>query len=101
MNLSHIEIINKTRSFSDFFECDINNELLSKTSCKYYSVNDFQTLNKSKNLNIFHTNINGLGSKVDNLDEFLTGTPTKMDILAITETSENNDAGFLTNIERL
>ena len=26
----------------------------------------------------FHSNINGLGSKLDNLDEFLTGTPTKM-----------------------
>ena len=29
----------------------------------------------------------------------MTGTPTKMDILAITETSENNDTGFMTNIE--
>ena len=73
-SLPHVEIINETRMFSDFLECDINNELPSKTSCKYYSVNDFQTHNKSKNLNIFHTNINGLGSKLDNLNEFLTGT---------------------------
>ena len=49
---------------------------------------------KKKNLNIFHSNINGLGSKVDNLYEFLSGTSTKMDILAITETSENI-LGFL------
>ena len=25
---------------------DINNELPSKTTCKYYSVNEFQNLNK-------------------------------------------------------
>ena len=65
-----------------------------KVVAKYYSVNDFQTLKINQNLNIFHTNINGLRSKLDNLNEFLTGTPTKMDILAITETSENNDTGF-------
>ena len=90
------EIINETRRFSDLLECDINNELPSKTSCKYYSVNEFQNLNTLKTFNIFHTNINGLGSKLDNLSEFLTGTPTKMGILAITETLENNDTGFIT-----
>ena len=46
---------------------------------------------------IFHANVNGLGSKVDNLKEFLSTTPTKMDILAITETSEKEDTGFLSN----
>ena len=98
-SLPNVEIINETRRFSDLLECAINNELPSKTSCKYYSVNEFQNLNTLKTFNIFHTNINGLGSKLDNLNEFLTGTPTKMDILAITETSENNDTGFMTNIE--
>ena len=33
------------------------------------------------------------------LKEFLSTTPTKMDILAITETSEKEDTGFLSNIE--
>ena len=54
---------------------------------------------KKKNLNIFHSNINGLGSKIDNLYEFLSGTSTKMDILAITEISEKEDTGFLSNVE--
>ena len=46
---------------------DISIELPSKTSCKYYSVDEYQHHNKLGNLNIFHTNINGLGSKIDNL----------------------------------
>ena len=92
----NVEIINETKSFSDFSSNDANNELPSKTSCKYYSVKDFHILKKQRNLNIFHANVNGLSSKVDNLKEFLSTTPTKM---AITETSEKEDAGFLSNIE--
>ena len=71
----------------------------SKTSCKYYSVNDVYTLKNQKNLNIFHTNVNGLGSKLDNLKEFLSATTIKLDIIAITETSEKDETGFLTNVE--
>ena len=48
---------------------------------------------------VVSTNINGLGSEIDNLYEFLSGTSTKMDILAITETSEKEDTGFLSNVE--
>ena len=50
-------------------------------------------------LNIFRSNINDLGSKVDNIYDFLSGTSSKMDILAITETSEKEDIGFLSNVE--
>ena len=98
-SLPNIEIVTETTSFSDFSSNDIGKELPSKTSCKYYSVNEYQRLNKKMNLNIFRSNINGLGSKVDNLYKFLSGTSTKMDILAITETSEKEDIGFLSNVE--
>ena len=97
--LPNIDIIKETKAFSDFSSNDINNELPSKTTCKYYSVNDFHILKKHKKLNIFHANVNGLGSKLDYLKEFLVTSPTKMDILAITETSEKEDTGFLNNVE--
>ena len=71
----------------------------NKTNCKYYSVNDYQLLNKKNKLNIFHSNINGLGSKLDNLNEFLASSSTMMDILALTETSEKEDTGFSINVE--
>ena len=43
------------------------------------------------NFNIFHTNINGLESKLDNLNEFLSGSSYKMDV--------KEDTGFLSNVE--
>ena len=49
---------------SDFSSNDINNVLPSKTNCKYYPVNEYHSLKKN-NLNIFHVNVNGLGSKLD------------------------------------
>ena len=86
--LANVEVINETRTFSAFPSNDINNVLTSTTSSEYYSVNEYHTIKKHKNLNIVHTNVNGLESKLDNLNEFLSAMPTKMDILAITETSE-------------
>ena len=98
-SLPNVEIISETSKFSDLSSNEINIELPSKTTSKYYSVNEYQLLNKSKKLNIFHTNINGLGSKIDNLQEFVTGISDKLDVIAITETSEKEDTGFLSNVE--
>ena len=61
-------------------------------------MNDFYDLNIKNNLNIFHTNINGLESKFDNLHKFLSNTQSKMDIIAITETSQKNNDNFITNV---
>ena len=61
-------------------------------------MNDFYDLNIKNNLNIFHTNINGLESKFDNLHKFLSNTQSKMDIIAITETSQKNNENFITNV---
>ena len=98
-SLSNVEFTNETKSFSGFSSNDVNSILPSKTSCKYYSVNDVYILKNPKKINIFHTNVNGLESKLDNLKEFLSATVTKMDVIAITETSEKEETGFLTNVE--
>ena len=97
-SLSNVAIINEAISFSECSSNDSSIELPSKTS-KYYSVNEYQLLNKKSNLDIFHCNINGLASKLDNLQEFLAGSSTKLDIVTITETSEKEDIGFLNNVE--
>ena len=41
----------------------------------------------------------GFGPKLDILEEFVSATPTKLDIVAITETSEKEEIGFLTNTD--
>ena len=68
------------------------------SSCKYYSVNEIQNLKCINNFNIFHSNINGLGSKFDNLYEYISSTSAEFDTIAITETSHKKDKFFSTNV---
>ena len=56
------------------------------SECNYYTAKEVQNLKTSTNPNIFHTNINGLQSKFDNLREFISNLSSDMDIIAITET---------------
>ena len=62
-------------------------ELLSS---KYHTIGEFQRLDLGGRLSIFHSNVNGLESKCDTLDAFLHGASSPLDIIAITETSEQN-----------
>ena len=74
-------------------------EITSKSCSNYYSVEDFKLLNIPKLFNVFHTNINGLESKLDNLYEFISGTSNRIDIVALTETSGKEFNGFIGNVE--
>ena len=58
---------------------------------KYHSVNTFQSLNSKNSFNLFHSNVNGLESKFDNLHEFLSSSNSEMSIIALTETSQKLD----------
>ena len=98
-SLPNVEIVTETCKFSMLSSNDASNEIPSKSCSKYYSANDFQLLNISNNFNIFHSNINGLESKLDNLNEFLSGPSSKIDVIALTETSEKEDTGFLNNVD--
>lgn len=96
--LPTLETIHETSSYSkyslpddDFFPKHLNSN--------YTSVYDFQKLKIEKDLNIFHANVNGLESKFDNLHSFLAGSKSAMDIIAITETSEQDDHSFISNVD--
>ena len=73
MTLPKFAVANEVSKFSNQYELIIiyQHAHLASTS---YNVNEFQNLKKSKNVYIFHTNINGLESKFDNLQEFVSST---------------------------
>ena len=98
-SLPNVEIVNDASQFSNVTSNEASIEIPSKSCSKYYSIKDFKTLNISKSFNIFHSNINGLESKLDNLCEFLSGTSNEIDILTFTETSEKEAIGFISNVE--
>ena len=82
-------------------ESEVN--LTNLSGCEYYSHVKFQELiskNNSHNVNIFHNNLNGLETKFDQLHNFLSSNPTDLDIITITETSQQiNNVNFKTNIK--
>ena len=96
--LPSFEIISETSKFSNFSQNEIDYNLPSNLNTKYYSVYDFQKLKIQKNLNIFHSNVNGLESKFEGLHDFLTGTTVTLDVIAITETSQHNEEFFTSNV---
>ena len=98
--LPSLENITETEKFMNvqLYENDFEENISSLLHSKYYSVNAFQQLANHNNLNIFHSNVNGLESKFDALHDFLAGTKTAFDIIAITETSQKNDNFFISNV---
>ena len=98
-SLPNAQTVIESTKFSKSAPSDINSEIPNNTVSKYYSVEEYQKVKNIGNFNIFHTNVNGLGSKCDNLCEFLSSVFTMLDALAITETSEKEEIGFLTNVE--
>ena len=91
-------MVSEVSKFSNITCNEVDYNLPVHTTCKYYSANEFQNLKTSNNLNIFHTNINGLESKFDILHEFISNTSVELDIVAITETSHKNGDFFTTNV---
>ena len=90
-SLPNVEIVNEASKFTNISSDDASFELPSKSSSKYYMIKELQLLNISSNFNIFHTNINGIESKLDNLNEFLSEISYNLDVIALTETSEKEN----------
>ena len=100
-HLPSLETIYETKKLATFKVTNSDEEgtLPTLVNSKYYDINEFQKLKIQKNLNIFHSNANGLESKFDVLQTFLAGSVTALDLIAITETSENNATSFISNID--
>ena len=97
-SLSKFEVVAEASKFSNYTDNDPDYNLPISSSCRYYTINEIQNLKTSSNLNIFHTNINGLESKIDHLNEFVSNVYSDLDIIAITETSHKSDNFFTTNV---
>ena len=94
-SLPKFEVVTEASKFSFNSENDLI-IIYQCTSCNYYTTNEVRNLKTLSNLNIFHTNINGLESKFDNLHEFISNVYSDLDIIAITETSHKSF--FNTNV---
>ena len=98
--LPSFECVTETDKFMnvELYENDFDQNISSLLHSKYYIVNAFQESNNLNSLNIFHSNVNSLESKFDALHDFLVGAKVALDIVAITETSQQNDNFFISNV---
>jgi hypothetical protein len=94
-----LEIIQETSSYAKYSLPDLESTLPNLLNSKYHSVHEFQKQKIDKNFNIFHSNVNGLESKFETLHTFLNGSNSSMDVIAITETSEDQNLSFLSNMD--
>ena len=97
--LPSFEVVHETSSLAKYSLPDPDLNLPNLINSKYHSVDEFQGLKIEKNFNLFHSNVNGLETKHDALHTFLNGSKSAMDIVAITETSENNTNSFIANVK--
>ena len=78
---------------------DLEIKLSNLEDCKYYSAEEFEKVNFEKRFNIFHNNVNGLETKFGQLHHFLASLTSELDVIAITETSHNDNDKFKSNIK--
>ena len=96
-SLPELELVTDVSKFSNLQAYDLDLNMANQSDCKYYTVNEFRKMNLQKKFNIFHSNVNGLESKFENLHEFLTSA-SNMDIVAITEISQKSNESFIKNV---
>ena len=94
--------ISEVSKFANLSSNDIDLNISNSVNCKYYSVENFYKLqvkeSKSDNFNIFHSNVNGLDTHFEILHQFLSGSPKDFDVINLTETSQQENENFKTNV---
>ena len=96
--LPSLEVVRESGSLARYSLPDPDLDLPNLVNSKYHSVDEFQKLDMVGGFNVFHANANGLEGKFETLRAFLAGAGSAMGIVAITETSEDNDNSFLINV---
>ena len=77
-SLPKLDVMTEVSKFSTQSESEVDYNLPVLSSCKYYSVREIQNLNAKNNHNLFHSNVNGLGSKFDTLYEFISSASSEL-----------------------
>ena len=80
---------------------DVDENYIQTIDSKYYDITDFMSLNRSlsKYFALLQTNVRNLAKHFDELQSLLSTLQTKFDVIGISETKENIDTGFITNVD--
>ena len=103
-NLPSYEITSKACCFDSLKQSDLDENIITNIDSRFHvitqlMISKFKNLNTNNNFNIFHANVNGLESKFELLHNFICSTKLELDVINISETSQNDDNIFDTNID--
>ena len=88
--------LSKMPNLNDF---DMDENLTYTISSKYYSLAEISKLNTvNESYSLFHLNIRSLSAHHDELTLLLSNLKFKFDVIGISETKEQSDEGFLSDV---
>ena len=97
-NLPNFEIVSNTCKISTLSSHDIDENIVNSINSKYYSVDKFHNIVCLDSFNLFHSNVNSLELHFDDLHQLISPAILKFDIINITETSQQLNQDFSTNV---
>ena len=97
-NLPSYITTSKAHSIDSLSESDIDENITTNINSRYYSANEFKTIENNNSFNILHSNLNGLESKFVEYHQFINNIEMDIDILCISETSQKEATDFNLNL---
>ena len=97
-NLPSYEITSKASDIDSLKQFDIDENTVTNINSRYYPAYEFQSLHPVNSFNLFHTNLNGLENKFEQLHNFVNTTKMNIDIIGISETTQSENNIFKTNV---
>ena len=86
----------KSPSLNDF---DMDEKLVNAINSKYYDISELCNVYSSKSsFSLFHSNLRSLSKHIEELQILLRSAKIPFDIIGVSETKEQVDKGFLTNV---
>ena len=86
----------KLHSLNDF---DMDEKLVNAIDSKYYDISELHNVyNPKSSFSLFHSSLRSLSKHIDELQILLRSTKIPFDIIGVSETKEQVENGFLTNV---
>ena len=97
--LPYYAVRSKLTKLPHLGEFDINENLVHSINSKYFEISQLNNFKMSTDtMSLFHMNIRSLSAHHDELSLLLAGLKFKFDVIGISETKEQSDKGFLSNV---
>ena len=98
-SLPPYEVLSKLLKLPSLNDFDMDENLVNAINSKYCDFSELRNTDNSKrSFSLFHFNLRSLSKHIDELQMLLRSTNIPFNIIRVSETKEQVDGGFLTNV---